>query len=103
MFIERLSYNEIKDFVQEATKMQADSIGKIGDEQVVLIYNTEGVNQEKSGVYLKDFECRSQLLNSTTKSLKKQWKQFMYSKFGEEYKQAFNEDLKRKFEEELIK
>ena len=31
------------------------------------------------------------------------YKTFMLKKFGEEYKQAFNENLKKKYEEEMIK
>ena len=31
------------------------------------------------------------------------FKKFMYKKFGDEYKQAFNENLKKKYESEMIK
>ena len=35
--------------------------------------------------------------------LNKMFKAFMYFKFGNEYKNAFNENLRKKYEEEMIK
>ena len=102
MFVEKLTKDEIKELIYSLNigNYAVESIDYIGVYDInrwwVELKNNDGIGKS---IFVSDFEIQAKGLYMD----KNIFKSFMYKKFGEEYKQAFNDQLKRKFEEELIK
>ena len=107
MFVERLTKEDIIEFINSCSikKYSITDINHFNfygfnrwDVRLEKVDKYDSFNKFKYTIVLEDFSIDGACLID-----KKLFKAFMYKKFGEEYKQAFNDQLKRKFEEELIK
>lgn len=104
MFIDRLTKDDVQELI---TDLNLDKNFWISDVnyldfyefqrwEIKLVRKTSGF---RSTISFKDFE-----IHGNCSSYDKQaFKDFMCKKFGDEYKQAFNERLRKKYEEEMIK
>jgi len=105
MFIERLKDEEILEFLKNSLFVIAKDISergeikRYGDAVAVFVKLDNGAIRIIS---LSDFNVSTDKEISAP-MLNFQWKKFMHQKSGDEYKQAFNENLKKKYEEEMIK
>ena len=104
MFIEKLSDDDIRAFVVENIQdefiQEYCSVNRYGSECSVFLRLKNGA---LSCVSFNDFNIGADMESVCVENLKLQWKKFMHQKFGDKYKQAFNENLKRKYESEMIK
>ena len=103
MFVEKLTKRDIKDFVailnvsNEHSFVSADFITMGGiNTWFVKFRNLE--NERRYTLCFTDFKCTSTFTNIQAK-----FKTFMVKKFGDEYKDAFNKNLKQQCKEEMIK
>ncbi|MBQ9786347.1 MAG: hypothetical protein IJW25_02660 [Clostridia bacterium] len=104
MFIERLSDAEIKTFIesniQDEYIEEYCSVNRYGNEGSLFL---RLMNGSLRCISFNDFNIGTEMENVDVDGLKSAWKNFIYQKFGEEYKQAFNDNLRKKYEQELIK
>ena len=104
MFIERLTDYEVEMFLKDAQNIFAKKISRSQNEIMVLAPDFEtAFGNKNTCVHLSDFHADIETTLATCYALKKQWIDYLQDKFGEEYKQAFNENLKGKNKQELIK
>lgn len=105
MFVERLTKDDVRELINSLnikdysiTLIQRIDIYGFNRWSVDLLKNDEFRSRpSRATVVIEDFRTYGLWVD------KKLFKAYMYKKFGEEYKQAFNDQLKRKYEEELIK
>ena len=104
MFIERLSDEEIKSFVKQYVKNdwtgEYRALNRYGDEASLFITIYGGALRS---VCINDYNISTDLEYVDRDEIGSLWKKFMYEKFGDEYKQAFNENLRKEYESEMIK
>ena len=104
MFIEKLSDVEIRSYVESNIHnewiKQYGSVSRYSDEAIVTLTMFSGALRR---VTLNDFEIDADLDYADQSEINAQWKNYMFKKFGNEYKQAYNEYLKQKYESEMIK
>ena len=106
MFIEKLKDEEILNFLNDYVFVFPECnkehcrVNRYSGAVSVMIKLSNG----KIMIFtMDDFVIESAQLQTGGKMVNYQWKKFMHQKFGDEYKQAFNEQLKKKYEQELIK
>ena len=104
MFIERLKKEDVDVFIHALGIKNRYEITSVEQIKVYSINRWEIRMKSKSSgfrarICFEDFTVYGDW-NVNTKLV---FKAFMYAKFGEEYKQAFNENLKQKYESEMIK
>ena len=103
MFVEKLTKKDVKDFI---------AIVNISNDHAFLSANFVEVgglntwfvkfrNLETNKTYTISFTDFNVV--SSLPKFKARFKAFMVRKFGEEYKKAFNKNLKQKYKEEMIK
>jgi len=105
MFVERINREELSKAIKSIDiDVDIYEFLKRNDEGLYIQIDNGCMGPNPEFV-ITDFEVKS--LNSyariTEKFMKKFMKKFLLEKFGEEYKTAYNENLKNKFEEEIIK
>ena len=107
MFIERLKDEEVLEFIQRPTIiLPTQTIREIkinrDRQNAIRVYITlpNGCIRMFS---LNDFSIATDKECIDAKELKFEWEYYMCDKFGEEYKKAFNDNIKKKYEAELIK
>ena len=104
MFIERLSENDVREFIENSI---LESINWHGEQPTVSYKNgvvTIRVNVINQEIVLSDFDAYTkQFTREANQKLDREWKEFMYRVFDKEYKKAYNQNLKKKYEEEMIK
>ena len=101
MFVEKLTEKELNDFVKNIFPMAKKiEVKKHGD----LITAQAFGNEVTYTIVLSDFNSKvvrgTQLENY---GLQKHWIDFNLEKFGNEYKQAYNKNLYKKYEQEMLK
>lgn len=104
MFVEKLTRQDVEVFIKalgleeryEITSINHINVYSLNKWDIRLKSKSTGV---RAGIAFDDFV----VFGDTNYYTKNVFKAFMYAKFGEEYKQAFNERLKQKYESELIK
>jgi len=107
MFINRLKQEEVREFIEKtfnknvklsinADNAENDSIGDSFFLEIPKVLKTQVI-------HFTDFkvECYDRKLD--LEAINNSWKNFLTEKFGDEYKQAFNENLRKKYESEMIK
>ena len=104
MFIEKLKESDVEKLIQEIDdgkryKILSSKFWDIGafSKWVVELQRIE--DQRQCSISFSDFNITTTFLGIT----QSEFKMAMYHKFGEEYKLAFNENLKQKYESEMIK
>ena len=104
MFIERLTKEDVEVFIKasglnnryEITSVDQIKIYSINRWEIRMKSKTSGF---RARICFEDFHIYGDW-NVNTKQV---FKAFMLAKFGDEYKQAFNENLTKKYQSELIK
>ena len=104
MFIERLSENDVREFIENSI---LECINWHGEQPTVSYKNgvvTIRVNVINQEIVLSDFDAYTkQFTREANQKLDRECKKFMYRVFDKEYKKAYNQNLKKKYEEEMIK
>ena len=103
MFIEKLTKQDFIDFSKNYVKEKL--IGAYKRHNDVYFTMQNKIEGSTLNYYMSDFKVIAVDYQSVIKSdeINKLWKQFMCDKFKEEYKQAYNQNLKKQYEEDLIK
>ena len=104
MFIDRLRQKDIDVFIKALGLCDRYEIMSVDRVKVYSIDRWEINMKSKSTgrrnhIYFVDFN----VYGDCTSYTKQVFKAFMLAKFGDEYKQAFNENLRKKYESEMIK
>lgn len=103
MFIEKLTKKDILDLTEQIMGLDG-IIPRISRtiKEVSVSYIAETSSNQ---VVFDDFDVRviGTMFDKTTTKHKNAFKNFMHAKFGEEYKQCFNENLNQKVQNESIK
>ena len=107
MFIEKLTDEEIIAFFKKSLANFQPEIN-----QRVTVNRYSGSSAAMFGAFengvdkiitINDYYVSISNVIADTEILKYEWQNFMCEKFGDEYKQAFNGNLNKKYEEEMIK
>jgi len=104
MFIERLTKEDVEVFIKALGLNNRYEITSVDQIKIYSINRWE-INMKskstvrKNHIYFVDFNVYGDCTGYT----KQVFKAFMLAKFGDEYKQAFNENLTKKYQLELIK
>ena len=103
MFIEKLTQRDIVELVKQVTGFNG-KIAKVGktEREMRISYLNDWYENILS---VSDFDIKYVVncFEETTAQHKNLFKTFMLKKFGNKYKDAFNNNLKQKYESELIK
>ena len=104
MFVERLTTNDIEILITALKLKDMYWIANIESPKYCMgnVWKIRMVNKSsgfRSKISFNDFK----IYGNCPFNASKIFKAFMYAKFGDEYKQAFNERLTKKYQEELIK
>lgn len=102
MFLERVSNEELAEFIGKETYFSKLTFER--GEVNGIVYASVHIDEDTE-LFFRDFDilimdCE---YDEDEEYMKNQWKKFMHEKFGEEYKKAYNENLMKKYEEEMIK
>ncbi len=102
MFVEKLKEEDVTQFVTKNLDKKVSSV-KFADNAINVYFNNE-YSCWMEGLIFTDFEIILLLRGDfDANMLNEKWTAFMQQKFGDEYKQAFNENLRKKYEAEMIK
>ncbi len=104
MFVEKLTSSDVEKIAKKLTLAKTYkvvdvknlSIAWYSGWQVTVVNSVTGGRRTFT---LTDYE----IVNHIAKEDNERFKQLMYAKFGDEYKTAFNENLRKKYEAEMIK
>ncbi|MBQ9786346.1 MAG: hypothetical protein IJW25_02655 [Clostridia bacterium] len=104
MFIEKLKESDVEKLIQEIDNQKRYKILSLNfwdiDAFSKWVVKLERIDdQRQCSIYFSDFNITTSFLGITQTG----FKTAMYHMFGEEYKQAFNDNLRKKYEQELIK
>ena len=103
MFIEKLTKKDIVSIIKEVMNFDGEisSIRKT-DKEIIVRYMGIWYAHE---ITISDFSVNANInaIDETKVEHQNKFKAFMLNKFGDKYKQAFNEKLKQKYESEMIK
>jgi len=102
MFIEKLKDEEIQKFIENNIKQEfIQEYGLFNREEDRLYIRL--FNGALRDVFVNDFHLYTNLEDVDTTKINFEWSNFMYQKFGNEYKQAYNENLRQQYESAMIK
>ena len=104
MFVEKLTDADIKEFIERNIQVEYIqeycSVNRYGNEGSLFL---RLINGALRCISFNDFNIGTEMENVDVDSLKSAWKNFMLQVFGNEYKQAYNENLRQQYESEMIK
>jgi len=95
MFIEKLKKEQISEF---AARFDCSVAELKKDDECIYVKFFTGSYGPQPEFWLTDFECKaSEYFSKMENSVQKQWRNFLYNKFGEQYKNKladnFNNEL----------
>ena len=104
MFIEKLKESDVEKLIEEIDdgkryKFISAQFYDIGDFSKWFVRLEKIENQKEYSISFNDYGINATLLGFSQSG----FKMAMYHMFGDEYKQAFNENLRKQYELEMIK